>query len=510
MTINDTLDIPLPLAPYLLGCDLGVVGFMRKKSAGLSCASKDDLDAACAWGAAAVVTPVSARKCRAALASREGDACEARGVEWYAVPIPDVGMPDAAFEAAWGYAGLRLRHHLRQGRNVQVQGSALVVARLLMEMGRSCADAIAAARTLCPDAIETAAEVQYLQGLAATASQVSEASDARAARVLGCVLGGAVGDAFGYAVEFDRWADIQRKHGPAGLQQPVLGGGLLVVSDDTQMMLFTLEALNEAVSATERWTVQTIAQACSHAYVRWGHTQGVPVPGLRSDRVLMQSPAMRRRRAPGLTCLSAVRAGAQGTCERPVNDSKGCGAVMRTAPLGLAQSVSPEQAFELGCMAGALTHGHPDGWLPAGMVAAMTRLLIAGERLEHAATQALALCLYHARGSASDTQRLVEHALYLADEQVPTSEAHECLGEGWTGDEALAIAVHAVTSAASFEDAVRIAANHDGDSDSTASIAGQLYGAREGIWAVPHAWVRRLDVLPEALELLADFSMLSD
>ena len=68
MTINDTLDIPLPLAPYLLGCDLGVVGFMRKKSAGLSCASKDDLDAACAWGAAAVVTPVSARKCRAALA----------------------------------------------------------------------------------------------------------------------------------------------------------------------------------------------------------------------------------------------------------------------------------------------------------------------------------------------------------------------------------------------------------------------------------------------------------
>lgn len=62
-----------------------------------------------------------------------------------------------------------------------------------------------------------------------------------------------------------------------------------------------------------------------------------------------------------------------------------------------------------------------------------------------------------------------------------------------------------VSAAHSFEDAVRLGANHDGDSDSTASIAGQLYGAQHGITAVPHAWVRRLDVLPEALRVLQRF-----
>ena len=57
----------------------------------------------------------------------------------------------------------------------------------------------------------------------------------------------------------------------------------------------------------------------------------------------------------------------------------------------------------------------------------------------------------------------------------------------------------------SFEDAIRLAANHDGDSDSTASIAGQLYGTRHGIMAVPHAWVRRLDVLQDALQVTQRF-----
>ena len=77
--------------------------------------------------------------------------------------------------------------------------------------------------------------------------------------------------------------------------------------------------------------------------------------------------------------------------DAPINDSKGCGGVMRTAPIGLMPSASPQLAFDLGCMAGALTHGHVDGWLPAGMVAAMVRLLMAGESMEHAAEQALTL-----------------------------------------------------------------------------------------------------------------------
>ena len=93
-----------------------------------------------------------------------------------------------------------------------------------------------------------------------------------------------------------------------------------------------------------------------------------------------------------------------------------------------------------------------------------------------------------------------------AQAALPPAVAWLSLGEGWTGDEALAIAVYAAASTRNFEDAIRVAANHDGDSDSTASIAGQLVGARDGILFVPHAWVRRLDVLPQALALIDRFT----
>lgn len=74
------------------------------------------------------------------------------------------------------------------------------------------------------------------------------------------------------------------------------------------------------------------------------------------------------------------------------------------------------------------------------------------------------------------------------------------LGGGWVGEEALAVPLYSVLVAGSFREAVRIAANHDGDSDSTASIAGQLWGAAFGAADLPLAWVSHLDVLDPACE----------
>ena len=78
------------------------------------------------------------------------------------------------------------------------------------------------------------------------------------------------------------------------------------------------------------------------------------------------------------------------------------------------------------------------------------------------------------------------------------------LGEGWTGDEALAIALYAAASADSVEDAVRIAANHDGDSDSTASIAGQLRSPASGDVLPRYDWARPLDLYDPLIELAFD------
>jgi ADP-ribosylglycohydrolase len=195
----------------------------------------------------------------------------------------------------------------------------------------------------------------------------------------------------------------------------------------------------------------------------------------------------------------------------PINQSKGCGAVMRTAPIGLIDGTTPELAMALGDAAGALTHGHVDGWLPGGALSAMVRFIAQGEAVGAAAHHTLRLLAEHPHAHHREvinagTVRLLTTALQLLDGVAPDhSEIFKRLGEGWTGDEALAIGVYAACAEDNFKDAVRLAANHNGDSDSTASITGQLCGTRHGIMALPHDWIRRLDVLPDALRVTQRF-----
>ena len=75
------------------------------------------------------------------------------------------------------------------------------------------------------------------------------------------------------------------------------------------------------------------------------------------------------------------------------------------------------------------------------------------------------------------------------------------IGGGWVGEEALAIALYAVLAGGSYGEAIRIASNHDGDSDSTASIAGQLWGTWKRLEGIPHDWISRLDVLLPSLHM---------
>lgn len=474
-----------------------------------------DLEALRDWGAAAVVTLMPLDELQAVQAGGIGAACEARGIEWHHLPIQDVDVPNADFETAWLYAGLRLRAHLRSGRNVLLHcrgglgRSGTIAARLLVELGWNAQVAIQAVRAQRPGAIETRAQESHVLH-----THAAPADESSTARVLGCILGGAVGDAFGYAIEFDRWNAICRQHGPRGLREPVLQHGKLVVSDDTQMTLFTLEAIAMTLPGQlpplfGETLARPLQAACRRAYLRWGSTQGIKPATKDADLAPLQlSPAMRQLRAPGNTCLAAVRSGASGTTLLPINQSKGCGAVMRTAPIGLIEGATPELAMALGDAAGALTHGHIDGWLPGGALSAMLRLIGQGEDIVPAVNHTLRLLAEHPQRGAVDacgTVRLLGAALALLAAAPDRAEVFRQLGEGWTGDEALAIGVYAACAAGSFEDAVRLAANHSGDSDSTASIAGQLYGARHGVTAMPHAWIRRLDVLQEALQVVQRF-----
>lgn len=302
--------------------------------------------------------------------------------------------------------------------------------------------------------------------------------------VAGCLLGGAVGDALGAVVEFDSLAEIRRRYGPDGLTDfPPEAGPF---TDDTQMTLFTAEAL---IRARRRFKARCFGYALDElwaAYRRWLVTQQ-EIPAGDGDRGLVIEPLLQHRRGPGRTCLSALIGSEPGVVELPVNHSKGCGGVMRVAPVGLVAA----RPCSLGLASAALTHGHPSGYLSAGAAAEIIARLLAGEDLRPAVGAAIEAV--SSWSGHEETTVALGRALDLADrEPVPTPEAVATLGEGWVGEEALAIAVYCALAGKSFSAAVLAAANHSGDSDSTAAITGNLLGVAGGRAVVPESWVAAL------------------
>lgn len=453
-----------------------------------------DLDAIVAWGATALVTLIENHEFAELEVEDLGRMAAQAGLEWHHLPIIDDHAPDGRFESGWIYSGPRLHRHLREGRSVVVHckgglgRTGTVAARLLVETGMRPADAVSQVRAARPHAIESREQFIHIQQCKALANP-----DWRE-RALACLMGGALGDAFGYPVEFDTLAEIRRAYGPQGLRQAVVGPQGFVVSDDTQMTLFTLEGVLD--TAAGRDPLPSIRAA----YRDWLDTQFARPPSRTLSGRLATDPAMRHRRAPGNTCLSALAAGGNGCVERPLNDSKGCGGVMRTAPIGLMPRLSPDQAFRLAQRAAALTHGHPDGHVPAGAMAMMVRLLLDGMPLAEAAEAAARRC-ERENGLTAAALHTALAAAHDGDAPVAPADAIAMLGQGWVGEEALAVGVYAALAAGSFTEAVALAANHDGDSDSTASLAGQLWGAAHGLGGMPHDWIMALDVRDPLLRL---------
>jgi ADP-ribosylglycohydrolase len=314
----------------------------------------------------------------------------------------------------------------------------------------------------------------------------------------GCLLGGAVGDALGAPVEFMKLAEIRQRFGRSGVTELVPAYGRLgAITDDTQMTIFTAEALIRAQHRLESRGICSLEAVTWNAYQRWLGTQGQRATASRDPGWLAGAPELHARRAPGNTCLSALGANHMGTVDEPVNDSKGCGGVMRVAPLGLVAN----EPFRRGRDNAALTHGHASGQLAAGYLAQLIADVLAGATLRDAAHAGLRRL--GEESGHEETSAAVESALRLADDRDPSPEAVESLGAGWVAEEALAIGLYCALSARDFEHGVLLAVNHGGDSDSTGSIAGNLMGLLAGERGIPRRWLEQLE-LREVIAQLAD------
>lgn len=314
-------------------------------------------------------------------------------------------------------------------------------------------------------------------------------------RISGCLYGGAVGDALGYSVEFDSIAEIYAEYGLCGITEPVDECGFAEVSDDTQMTLFTLEAILRARSL-KLLEPKLITVEIRKSYLDWYSTQlGALVQGMAMG-ALSRHKVLHKQQAPGANTMEMLGLGAEGCPEKPIGNSAGCGAVMRVAPVGFMTALGFPAGLEseVALHSAALTHGHRNALWPSVALAIIIAGLVAGDDLDAAISAAKQHL--NSVADARETLSVLDKAFELRLDADGDSHPHRIgrLGQGWVGHEALAIAIYAVASGTDYKQVIQIAANHDGDSDSTASIAGQIYGAWKGIGAIPEDWIERLDI----------------
>lgn len=299
-------------------------------------------------------------------------------------------------------------------------------------------------------------------------------------RLRGCLLAGAVGDALGAPVEFDSLPQIRRAHGDAGVTDLVASayGPPGRITDDTQMTLFTADALATGTDLAA-------------AYQDWLRTQETSTPPAGAAGLAAQA-WLYDQRAPGNACLSGLRARRAGATG-PVNvQSKGCGTVMRAAPYG---ALADADAAVRAAIAGSeLTHGHPTAGVSSAALALLVHLLLAGDDLTGAVTATIT-----GLRELPDHEETTDALQEAADAAVagrPSAERLEKLGEGWVAEEALGMSVYcalAYPGADQVREALVLAVNHGGDSDSTGAITGNVLGALHGEAAVPADWAAAVE-----------------
>lgn len=325
----------------------------------------------------------------------------------------------------------------------------------------------------------------------------------------GCFIGGAIGDALGAPLEFVSIEKIRELFGDACISTYIeFNDGIGRITDDTQMTIFTAEGLLQSLNLYRlKGVSDTKISMVYNSYKRWYYTQYNAwtdnLPEELSSGWLLNEKLLYKNRFPGSTCLQSIQSGVCGDISAPINSSKGCGGIMRVAPVGLMVNVG--SSFKVGAEIAAITHGHPSGYLSAGFFASTIANINQGETLKDAIEKSM-ITLKKWQGH-EETLLAVERAVHLFEQKSisPTSEAVESLGGGWVGEEALSIALYcSLVYQNNFEKAIALSICHSGDSDSTGSITGNIVGLIGGIHAIPKKFIISLELSSCILQVADD------
>lgn len=350
-------------------------------------------------------------------------------------------------------------------------------------------------------------------------------------KIRGSLVGGAVGDALGYPVEFIcSYEGIQKRYGENGITRldttqwwlpDEEKSGKAWISDDTQMTLFTACGLLNAKAQGK-----APKYAICEAYLEWYYTQVGRKSSRHKDCWIGDVPELNNRRAPGNTCMTALQDILRG--KDPYNNSKGCGGIMRTAPVALYGAVwrdTPEgEPLEgrisnikdvdmLAADAAEITHQHPLGWLSSALEAHVIYRIMQKDcpavddfKAYLSEGYDMLLSLYPNEGAGiTQLRALTYKALGLVGSSASDVDNIEAIGEGWVAEETLAIAVYcAVKYFDNFEKAIIASVNHKGDSDSTGAVTGNILGAVAGYDAIPEFFKTDLELHDVILHVADD------
>lgn len=307
----------------------------------------------------------------------------------------------------------------------------------------------------------------------------------RTARILGAVLGGAVGDAMGHPTEFLSREAIRATYGPSGVTGFELyweedGHRFAPYTDDTQLAEEVLRGLLEA--RDRGWDLDATMDGLSRRFIAWMH---VPRGG---------------HRAPGNACLAGCRALESGVPWREAGGATagGCGSVMRAYPFGLLYAEDPARAERWAVEHSALTHRDPIALGACAAMAVGTLGALQGDPPEAIARGMIDAAGRYDKGTAGMMGRAQAEAIDGVGPEVTLDRLR-----GWAAHEAIAATLYLFLRHPDDPGAAILeGANGPGDSDSLGSMAGSLVGARAGIDAIPATWIADVE-RSEELEALA-------
>lgn len=418
-----------------------------------------DLNAVSEWGAVAVLTLIEDHELATLEVTDMGAQVRARHMDWFHLPIPDVSVPDAAFEQQWKTVGPDLMNRLRAGFDVLVHckgglgRAGTIAARLMVELGVAPAEAVKAVRCVRPGAIETSAQLDYVMAQEAVPEQEPATSaEAIRDRAIGALLGLAVGDAVGTTLEFK-----PRDTYPQLLD--MVGGGPFGLkpgqwTDDTAMALALADSLQKTPNLDERDLMQR--------FVDWYQNGTYSCTGQCFDIGITTRQALARWQKTGEPFAGSTD---------PM--SAGNGSLMRLAPVAIRHFENRAVLRDVAARQSRTTHAAPEAVdacvayaeVLADAIAGAKRSEVLRNREEAFAGKITPIMAGSWRGKARDEIRASGYV------------AHALEASLWS-----------VARSGDYRGAVLLAANLGEDADTTGAIAGQLAGALYGAADIPTAW----------------------